>query len=82
MTITNTTQKTGFKVVYQQTLSGMEPYEVLGYTIYESYNLATKIGKETAQDMTGETMTTTVKYIIAVPLVSLVEVEHINYLPQ
>lgn len=81
MTISNITQKTGFKVVYQQTLSGMNPHEIIGLTVFESYNLASTLGNETAQEMTGPTMTTIVKYIIAIPLVSQTEVEHINYLP-
>lgn len=80
MTISNITHKTGFKVVYQQTLSGMDPHEIIGLTVFENYNLALAIGNETAQEMTGQTMTTIVKYIIAIPLVSQVEVEHINYL--
>lgn len=80
MTISNITQKTGFKVVYQQTLSGMETYELTGFTVFESYNLAITIGNETAEEMTTETMKTVVKYIIAIPLVSSFAVEHINYL--
>lgn len=79
---TTTTQKTGFKVVYQQTLSGMETYEVTGLTVFETYNLAITIGNETAEIMTTNTMKTVVKYIIAIPVVETLEVEHINYLPQ
>jgi hypothetical protein len=80
MTITNITQKTGYKVVYQQTLSGMETYELTGLTVFETYNLAITIGNETAEEMTTKTMKTVVKYIIAIPMVSSIEVEHINYL--
>ena len=70
MTITNITQKTGFKVVYQQTLSGMETRELTGLTVFETYNLAITIGNETAEEMTNSTMKTVVKYIIAIPMVT------------
>ena len=77
---TTTTQKTGFKLVFQVHLSGMEPHEVIATSIHNNYDKAIKIGKEVSQDMTCDTRTVVMKYVIAVPIIETVEVEHINYL--
>ena len=79
---TTTTQKTAYKLVFEQHLSGMQPYEIVGLTVFDSYDQALRVGKDVCKDMTCDTRTTTIKYIIAIPFVETVEVEHINYLPQ
>ena len=81
MTITTITHKTAFRVVYLHELSGMAPFENLCPTIFESYDQAVKVSKWVCDTVTSETTKLSVKYIVAVPVVGQVEVEHINYLP-
>jgi len=78
---TITTFKTGYRVVYLHNLKGIDPFEHVGLTVFETFKEAFSIGYQTAFDMCTETKQITVKYIIAVPLIGQVEVEHINYLP-
>jgi hypothetical protein len=77
---TTTTEKTGFKIVFEQHLSFMQPYEIVGLTVYDSYSQAMRIGKEVCKDMSCDSRNTIIKYIIAIPIVETVEIEHINYL--
>ena len=77
---TSTTQKTAYKLVFEQHLSEMQPYEIIGLTVYNDYQQALRVGKEVCKEMTCESRITTIKYVIAIPVVETVEVEHINYL--
>jgi hypothetical protein len=81
MTNTTITHKTAFRVLYLHELSGMEPFEHLCPTIFETYDRALMISDLVCEIITCETIKVSVKYIVAVPVVGQVEVEHINYLP-
>ncbi len=81
MTNTTITHKTAFRVVYLHELSGLAPFENLGDTIFETYDQALRVSEWVANTVSCETAKISVKYIIAVPIVGQVEVEHINYLP-
>ena len=78
---TTITHKTGFRFVLLHTPTNMEPFENLSLNFYESYQEALMIGEFVAENATLPTIKVTVKYIIAVPIIGQVEVEHINYLP-
>ena len=80
MTNTTISQKTGYRAVYLHSPDNREPFEQVGSVIWESYEKAITNANSVCDDMSTLTWSITVKYIIAIPLVSQVEVEHINYL--
>jgi len=78
---TTITHKTGFRFVLLHTPTNMDPFENLSLNTYDTYQEAHAVAQFVASAASAETIKVTVKYIVAVPVVGLVEVEHINYLP-
>jgi hypothetical protein len=74
MTNTITAFKTGYRVVYLQKIKGIDPFEHVGLTTFETFQEAFNIGCQTAFEMCTENRQVELKYIIAVPLVGQVEV--------
>ena len=71
---TITAFKTGYRVVYLQKIKGIDPFEHIGLTVFETHKEAFSVGYQTAFEMCTETRQVEVKYIIAIPLVGQVEV--------
>jgi hypothetical protein len=78
---TTITHKTGFRFVLLHTPTNMDSFENLSLNTYETYQEACAVAEFVADAASAETIKVTVKYIVAVPLIGQVEVEHINYLP-
>ena len=79
MTITTIAQKTGYRAVYLHAPHDGKEFEQLGNVIWESYEMAITTANSVCDDLSTPTWSITVKYIIAVPLVGQIAVEHINH---
>jgi hypothetical protein len=81
-TMTNTmiAQKTGFRAVYLHAPHDGKAFEQQGNVIWETYLQAIANANSVCEDLSTPTWSITVKYIIAIPLVGQVEVEHLNHI--
>jgi hypothetical protein len=79
MTNTMIAQKTGFRAVYLHEPHDGQAFEQQGNVIYETYFKAIENANSVCEDLSTTTWSITVKYIIAIPLVGGIEVEHINH---
>jgi len=80
-TMTNTmiAQKTGFRAVYLHEPHDGKAFEQQGNVIWETYAQAIANANSVCEDLSTPTWSITVKYIIAIPLVGQVDIEHINH---
>ncbi len=73
-------QKTGFRAVYLHRPHDGKAFEQEGDVIWETYAQAIAYANSVCEDMSTPTWSITVKYIIAIPLVGYIDVEHLNHI--